>query len=235
VKRTAFVLTGFFLMAGFASPCRAAVFGAGSGGATAAPNPPTAATAPETSPSAGPAKFFSHPSVLMGAGVLNKETGIALAVQCELPKNVIVEVGGRLPQQVVGFAKDNATLYNASVVGTDHVSSYGEWHATFLYPVFRYDRYALTGGLGFSVAAVNDHSDVTFVYFRTPETNSADAARTLVSPMVQLGLSAKLTPHFYVCLDGQLVSYANHDIVQGHTYGLGFNGIIIRPALQWKF
>jgi hypothetical protein len=172
-------------------------------------------------------------SLLGGSAIFKGETGVALGLRCDLPANFLVEWGGVLPHPVAGYAKDTYYL-NGLYPNTDQVSSYGETHWALLYPLLKKDRIMLDCGAGLSLAAVTDHSDRVTLVNGTPEPSSSDSHKTLLSPLVQLGLSAALTDWLSVRLDAAWLSYANHDNPFGPTFGLGFSGIVIRPMLQIK-
>jgi hypothetical protein len=195
---------------------------------------PTTSTETVRAESPSVAGFSSYFSGLAGAAIFKGQTWVDLGLRCDLPGNFSVAWRGMLPQSVSGVSQDSYPAFNG-LFNTDHVASFGETDWTVLYQPLKIDRYALNLGAGLSLAAVTDHSDRLTNVNGTPEPSSSDTHKTLISPLVQVGVSATLTEWLSVCLDGAWVSYANHDNPYGPMFNLGFRGIMIRPSLQVRF
>ena len=114
-----------------------------------------------------------------------------------------------------------------------NVESFAEMHLALLHPLWQYERFTLEGGAGLSLGVVDNHvhQQISIVN-GTTSAFDPHSIKIVPSPLVMLGIGAKLTARSSIRLDAAWVNYANRDTTNARAYNLSFSGVMIRPSLQ---
>ena len=174
----------------------------------------------------------------LGPSALKGQVGVGLGMRKPIGKKLILEWGAVLPHPVAGYAGDSAIATDsiATEYQTAHLHSFSEIHGALLLRLRETARWSFDAGAGLSLGILGNRITRIRVWPPQPDQiSSDDSVAVRPAPRLQMGGRVALTRNISLALQAAWVHYANTESRGAQKFDLGFNGVLIEPALQWRF